>query len=456
MKILQGIKNGALLQRDSNNLCLCYFKAEFDGEVKASIGNITYLGENLFKFSGIKAGGPYEIIFSDNINSVTLKDIYVGDLWILGGQSNMEGAGKMKEKFRAYEQNPDNEIRAFYMGDNWGTALPQLHQLWLSKDKFISDFYRNDRKNSRWKTEFPKVQDNGVGPGLYFAINMKEKTKVPQGLIPCGIGGSCLLEWKPDTPDNYYFAMLRRFKECGSNVKGVFWHQGEAQCNKGDNETYISDMKHLVKCMRCDFDNENLPFVQAQINKYVAKDEEGAVYYTHIREKQRTLSSYIENLSTVPTLDLELDDLIHLSGASHEVLGKRASEAMCNLIYGNESEIAPIELDFLEVVSDEFTPFLKNIIVHFKNVKGKLTSKGIPYGFFITSDKDGREVKKSIIHLELLENKVIIKTELKEEENFDEYFVTYGLGVDFYCNITDEDERSIPGFGPLKIKDLLR
>ena len=38
MKIICGLKNGALLQRDENNVCKCFFKAETNGEMKSSIG----------------------------------------------------------------------------------------------------------------------------------------------------------------------------------------------------------------------------------------------------------------------------------------------------------------------------------------------------------------------------------------------------------------------------------
>ena len=37
IKIICGLKNGALLQRDENNVCKCLFKAETNGEMKSSI-----------------------------------------------------------------------------------------------------------------------------------------------------------------------------------------------------------------------------------------------------------------------------------------------------------------------------------------------------------------------------------------------------------------------------------
>src|SRR4030095_3156021 len=39
--------------------------------------------------SKLKAGGPYEIQVQGT-NSITIKDILIGDVWVCSGQSNME------------------------------------------------------------------------------------------------------------------------------------------------------------------------------------------------------------------------------------------------------------------------------------------------------------------------------------------------------------------------------
>ena len=84
----------------------------------------------------------------------------------------MEGAGKWCEAQRAYDASPLPTIRAYYMNETWAVAKTQLHQLWDSPDECISGFYRSYRKNSPWGSEFPEVQNDGVGPGLYFALEI--------------------------------------------------------------------------------------------------------------------------------------------------------------------------------------------------------------------------------------------------------------------------------------------
>ncbi len=450
MKILSGLKSGAVLQRDENNLCKCFFRAINHGHLRSSIGNVISLGADKYQLTGIPTGGPYELYLFDDEDKEIFKEIYVGDIWILAGQSNMEGAGKMRKKQIDQENNPISSIRAYYMKESWDVARPQLHQLWESMDSCISEPFRKERLESLWKTEYPETQVDGVGPGLYFALEMQKRTNgVPQGLIPCGVGGSSLTQWTPHVSGNLYAAMKRRYDECGGNVKGVFWYQGESQTSIEGCENYVSDMRFLVKAMRWDFGNPDLPLVQVQINKYHGAPKETDIWWTRLRELQRTLDQEINNLATVYSIDCGLDDLIHLSSESQEIVGRRAAEAMAVLTTGNGYP-SP-QFDGFEIVTDDYNPFRVNIIVKYKNVMGGLHAPGIPSGFTILDKEDGEPIRE-IACLDLEKDSIRIKVEL-EPEKIEEYYVCYGYGNTCYCNITDSTNRSIPAMGPLKIKD---
>ena len=130
MKILYGLKDGAVLQRDKNEKCKCIFAAKTKGEIRTDVGKIENLDDGKYLLVGIETGGPYSITVSDDEGSVSFKDIYVGDIWLLGGQSNMEGAGVVTEKDEYYGTHTNENIRAFYMEDEWRPAVPLLHRLW--------------------------------------------------------------------------------------------------------------------------------------------------------------------------------------------------------------------------------------------------------------------------------------------------------------------------------------
>jgi len=47
-------------------------------------------GEWRVELSHLNAGGPYEMIVSSKRESITIRDILVGDTWVCSGQSNMQ------------------------------------------------------------------------------------------------------------------------------------------------------------------------------------------------------------------------------------------------------------------------------------------------------------------------------------------------------------------------------
>lgn len=86
-----------------------------------------------------------------------------------------------------------------------------------------------------------------------------------------------------------------------------------------------------------------------QIARLIYTDATSDKNWTCIREIQRTLQNSIRNLLTVPAIDLELDDGIHLSGKSQIILGRRLAEAAYTLTGGKDALPPPIELDSVKM-----------------------------------------------------------------------------------------------------------
>ncbi len=136
------------------------------------------------RLSGLPVGGPYEITLTIPGNvpeTLTVSDLLVGDVWLLGGQSNMEGCG-----FRKDRAKPHPLVRAFYMTDEWRVAEDPIHQLWAAVD-----WVHNQGVKS------PDPLERGVGPGVGFGQEMHRLSGVPQGLIACGHGGTSMSQWDP-------------------------------------------------------------------------------------------------------------------------------------------------------------------------------------------------------------------------------------------------------------------
>ena len=133
-----GIVSGMVMQRNRHNVAEIiiypekeiknakYFKE--DGSFKEL--DLHKADNGAYILGGIPTGGPYSV----NIDGKTYTDIYVGDVWLLGGQSNMEGVGELTSE--DIKMKAEDHIRAFYMDDEWGAAeLIRMHDLWNAKDK---------------------------------------------------------------------------------------------------------------------------------------------------------------------------------------------------------------------------------------------------------------------------------------------------------------------------------
>lgn len=445
-----GIMNGMVMQRNGNDVCEITVVSEkelssvkYSGKV-SGIANIKPIGNGEYQITGIPVGGPYSI----DIDGETFTDIYVGDLWILAGQSNMQGVGWLTDEEWNDKGHP--EIRALYMQDYWGPAVDPLHLMWRAKDKIHITL-----------TEGWDLPDDdrdlvgGVGPGVSFARKMYElENKVPQGLLCCAHGGTSLTQWSPDLKSqgadySLYAAMLRRFKANGSNVKGMFWYQG---CHEGfacEGDIYTQLMKKFMDAVHEDFGN--IPTIQVQIARVAHEELEGVVEsWMKVRESQRLMDRVVDNLYTISAINKPTDDIIHLSRGAQNELGAQAAEAMYYAVYGTNEKgfIAPPQFDSIKLHEHPVNKKI-TIEVKFKNLYGSLKSLGRPTGFSITHNKYDRDIDV-VICVELDGDTAFVRTELTKERMQGAYLY-YGFGLNPYCNITDQRDRELPCFGPIEI-----
>ncbi len=446
------------MQRAADGRCDIVFEAEAHGDVTCDKGVVEALGGIRYRLTGIPAGGPYMLTLADAESAATLENVYVGDVWLLAGQSNMEGAGLRRAEDVAYDLHPDRSVRAYYLDDRWDAARSQLHHQWLNTDDGVREKYlRINEGFIRLYGSFEHEAASGVGPGHYIALRMRELTRVPQGVIPCAMGGTGMNDWTPEdkTPASLYLSMIRRARDCGGNIRGVFWYQGEGETSPDGIKGFNDNMRRFIGAIRRDL-GESIPFVQAQIGHTTLPQcanldaEEG---WQSIRELQRLLPAVIPNVSTVSTANAYLQDLIHIDAQSQEELGRTMAEEMHRLVTGEG-----VKLPELSAVRIEPHPVKRGffrIVMTYDNVIGELVSAGRPYGFSITLD-DERPYDfpyRYIDNIVLEGDSVAIAVENSYVDP-SRVSLWYGAGFACVCNITDRAGRSLKAFGPLKLADM--
>jgi len=384
------------------------------------------------RLAGLPAGGPYAVELQVGSERLMVKDVLVGDLWILGGQSNMQGCG-----VTADGERPHQLVRAWYMDDRWATAQDPIHNMWATVDQVHIDLCGGVRPE--------KNTVRSAGPGVAFGMEMRRLTGVPQGVIACAHGGTSMAQWNPRLKRHgsrsLYGAALRRVKKLGGQVAGLVWYQGCSDAGTETAKVYTKAMQALVRAFRRDLNAPELPVAMVQIAVVYGLGD--FPNWNDVQEQQRLLPKVIPHLATVPAVDLTLDDLIHISGMDQNRLGRRLAAAMHGLRTG--AGAPPIEPKKVKVIYNKARA-TADVVVSFDNVVAGLQASGRPWGFSLAGDGP-RDV---IYRVDLDGNQAILRTMLPVTD-ITERVLYYGQGCAPYCNITDGADRALPAFGPMRL-----
>ena len=382
---------------------------------------------------GVPVGGPYTIELKAGGEALVIKDVLVGDIWLLGGQSNMQGYGLFPKTPLA--ANP--LVRAFYMDDRWATAKDPLHNLWDCVDPVHTDIGGAKKR----------VDKLGVGPGPAFGNEMHRLTGIPQGLIACAHGGTSMRQWDPKRKNeggkSLYGAMIRRLNKNGGQAAGLIWYQGCSDATPDDAKCYTARMKELAAAVRRDSKDREFPLAIVQIARMIGEGMGIVPYWNSIQDHQYKLPQVIKNLTTVPAIDLPLDDRIHISGAGQYQLGSRMARAMHVLRTGKKAGLPPIILKTIKIETERE---LGVAIVEFSNVEGALRSGDRPEGFAIVTSN----VRENVLDIQLEGCCARIRSALSPGD-LAQAVIHYGYGTASYCNITDGAGRPLPVCGPVHI-----
>ena|SRR5690554_5064939 len=128
----------------------------------------------------LEPGGPWEMTISCGNEEHRIKNVLVGDVWVLSGQSNMEiPVHRTLDLFAGEVRDAKNPfIREF--------AVPLLY-----------DFHgpRAELTGGQWKEVTPEnVLDFGA-VGYFFATVLYDKYQIPIGLIQSAAGGTPIQAW---------------------------------------------------------------------------------------------------------------------------------------------------------------------------------------------------------------------------------------------------------------------
>ncbi|MEG1699972.1 MAG: sialate O-acetylesterase [Alistipes sp.] len=241
-------------------------------------------------------------------DKVVLNNVLIGEVWLGGGQSNMEMS------LVGYHNCP-----AVGAAKVIALANTQRNKIRYVRINRVGAYTPQERVAGRWNAFTPQTAAGCTAVGYYFASMLNQALDVPVGIIDCAWGGSMVECWmNRESLENYpdvdlsqqgiaargdgqrpmvmFNAMVHPVSHY--TLKGFIWYQGES--NIGGHLAYPERLSKMVALWRSQWNLGELPFYFVEIAPFTYNNGLAA----YLRESQWKAQKLIPNSAVVSTNDL--------------------------------------------------------------------------------------------------------------------------------------------------------
>ena len=281
------------------------------------------------EFPAMDCGGPYELTALQGDNLILLTNIWVGEVYLFAGQSNMQF--KLGESAAAPETWID-ESRARMFATNR-----------LEKNEFFC-------AESGWRPCVKEEAGHWSAIAYHVCTAIAAEKNIAVGAVFCYQGASVIESWMPagavreagilDKPAAVLHEKTAYHKwneegvlyaNCFTQVipfafTGVFWYQGEIDAVPEECFLYDRELALLIDIWRYDLRDDALPFVVFAIADYDTRPDER---WKAVQTCQMRMETICENVKSVKTADVCESNCIH--PPTKALLSARAVKAMAEL-----------------------------------------------------------------------------------------------------------------------------
>ena len=341
-------------------------------------------GENRWKLtfsSHLYTCEPQVMVISDDRgHTVTFEDILIGDVWMIGGQSNAEMTmAACMALTPSIEFSENDNFRLFTQTQ----AYVYAHQEYCNAPHpdIINPDWCWKRPDREASLEFSAM-------GWHFAREVSHHTDVPLGMVMMAAGGAFIRELISEEVAHgegyfygalvreagYYNTLIHPFE--GLQFKAMLFFQGESEsCDLELSKKYDYELALLVADERARFGFQ-FPFYNVQLSDY---RHEGTVYFLHhdiVRIKQFNALSIIPDSTLTVDMDLGAPDGEQFDWA-HSPRKGELGERLAKLALAKEYSVGRIsEAGSPRPVSATLSADGKQVTVEFMDVGAGLIVSG--------------------------------------------------------------------------------
>lgn len=371
----------------------------------------------------LEAGVEHVMQVTCGKEQILRRNLAVGEVWLAGGQSNMEYELQNCTEKEALNRPADSMLRFYY----------------TQKKSYMDEAFFRSEEETGWECFGDAGTKYWSAVGYFFGAKLQEKLGVPVGIIGCNWGGTSASAWMPRTalaedgelrvyldaydaatagktekeqlqeydeyviyqaefdrkaeacyaenPDIEWSEVLERVGECRwpgpmgcSNpfrpgglyecmlkrvmpysLKGFIYYQGESDDHLP--HLYRKLFARLIEQWREDWRDDSLPFVFAQLPMHRYKQDPDFKSWCLIREAQNRVYDTVKNTAMTCIIDQGVYNDIHPK--RKQKVGERMCSQALELAYGFENvpDAAGPLFDHAERRAGE-------LVLHFKNADG--------------------------------------------------------------------------------------
>lgn len=192
-------------------------------QVKVEFCNQTYScsaddkGNWMLFMAPAKAGGPHLLAVSTSSESILIKDVYLGEVWLASGQSNMDWMMKL-----GIGSNTQTEIQE--------ADYPQIRFFQVPKEPYIVS--ENNYKPVDWKICTPNNARDFSAVGYFFARSLYKELNIPVGIISSSWGATSIEAWMSADMLKTHEAYFKWFEDY--NFDTTKWEKYVEQSREND------------------------------------------------------------------------------------------------------------------------------------------------------------------------------------------------------------------------------
>lgn len=435
-----------------------------DASVSTTVGDD---GKWLVKLPGQeKDKNENTLTATSGSETVTLTGVLVGDVYLLGGQSNAE------KTLLACGKEYSIEMKKALIEKNSGMIryFTQSRDSALSKKESMLTPQENPLKGKKWKKETLSTAGTFSAMGFFFAHKIATEADVPVGVIMVASSGSPVSQlmsaeavkksgytrYENDIPvSGMYNALMNPF--INMTIKGMLYYQGEseqglAKSNYGKyNEyvnIYVEDLREKM--------NQNFPFYYVQLSSHAG---DGLKSWSGIglqRAVQFDGLKVIKNSGMVVSMDMG-----YLPGQTdwaHPDRKQPVGERLAALTLARDYNIGTEENNTSPMPEYAYKSD-GGVVIHFTHIAGglkKLGSQSEILGFkLIFANNLTRDAKAKILN----ENEVFLETDLLSQLKGVGYgleelaFTDYNGETKYIANLGNGSDLPAPTFMLREILD---